>query len=236
MLVVIPAHNEAETINDVIVSLKRFIDGTEIVVVDDASSDDTAALARAAGASVLPLPIQLGAWGATQAGMRYALRNDHAAIVTMDGDGQHPANRVSALISALHEEKADVVIGACVGRGSPARRLAWWLFKRLTGLRVEDLTSGFRAYNRRAIEVLASPEATLLDYQDIGVLMLLRSAGLHISEIDVPMNTRRTGRSRIFHSWLAIGYYLAHTTTLCLAKWTPSQSANRHDTDPLRTK
>lgn len=224
MVIIIPAHNESEMIGEVIRSLREQRPRLEIIVVDDASTDGTAEFARAAGALVLPLSIQLGAWGATQAGMRHALHAGHRALVTMDADGQHPADQLDSLTTPLARGEADVVIGACPERGNAARRLAWRLFKWLTGLKIEDLTSGFRAYNHRAIELLASPQATLLQYQDIGVLMLLRSAGLNITETEVSMCRRKSGRSRIFHSWLAVTYYLAHTVVLCLAKWTPTSS------------
>jgi hypothetical protein len=114
--------------------------------------------------------------------------------------------------------EADVVIGACTERGSYARRFAWTYFRKLTGLRIEDLTSGFRAYNYAAMTVLASPEATLLDYQDVGVLLLLRHARLQIKEIPVPMRNRDHGGSRVFPSWFIVGKYMLQTSILCLAK------------------
>jgi glycosyltransferase involved in cell wall biosynthesis len=89
-VVLIPARNEATTIATVVRHVKTIID-RDIVVIDDASTDATASLARAAGATVLPLPLRLGAWGATQTGIRYALRTGYQIAVTMDADGQHDA-------------------------------------------------------------------------------------------------------------------------------------------------
>jgi hypothetical protein len=138
--------------------------------------------------------------------------------VTLDGDGQHPTDAVEALLVPVLHGQADVVIGQCVTRASSARRLAWRVFRTLTQLSVNDLTSGFRAYNSKALHKLARREATLLDFQDIGVLSLLREAGCRIMEVEVPMRQRAEGKSRVFYSWLAVAYYLAYTGLLGFSK------------------
>ena len=217
ILVVIPALNEAECIGSVI-GQARMRDATDVLVVDDGSTDDTAAIATIAGATVLRAPLWQGAWGAIQTGIRYAVRHNYSAVITMDADGQHEPAYLPELIAAGRD--ADVVIAACVSRGSRARQMAWTYFRFLTGLRFDDLTSGFRYYGPRACSLLASEEATLLDYQDIGVLLLLRRAGLRISEVSVLMNPRRSGASRIFFSWWTVGWYMAETSLLALARWT----------------
>ncbi|MCP4702065.1 MAG: glycosyltransferase family 2 protein [Gammaproteobacteria bacterium] len=216
-IVVIPARNEIDTVDVVIKEIKACFSG-DVLVVDDASTDGTARAARAAGAEVLSLMFSLGAWGAIQAGLRYALKNDYQAAITMDADGQHEAASLSALQAPIAAGEADVVIGAYPKRGSFARRVAWSMFRSLSGLALDDLTSGLRAYNHAAIKLLASPKATLLDYQDMGVLLLLKKANLHICEVPVAMNDRVSGHSRIFSSWLAVGKYMLYTCTLCAAK------------------
>ena len=192
--------------------------GYPVVVVDDASTDGTRAVAEAAGALVIPLVARMGAWGATQAGLRYARRKGFAHVITMDADGQHEAASIADLVEPVFEGRADVAIGTCTRRGSLLRRVAWVLMKRASGLRLEDLTSGFRLYDRRAIELLAGRPATLLEYQDVGVLILLQRHGLRIHEVEVPMAPRHSGISRIFHSWGAVSYYMAHTLLLSLTK------------------
>ena len=78
------------------------------------------------------------------------------------------------------------------------------------------------------MQVLASREASLLDYQDLGALLLIRRCGLHIAEVPVSMNLRSAGKSRIFHSWLSVAKYMAATTLLCLARWQlPGQRPDR---------
>ncbi len=217
-VVLIPARNEQSTVGAVVREVRDEL-GWDVVVVDDASTDRTAAEARAAGATVLPLALHLGSWGAIQAGIRYTLRHGYQWAITMDADGQHLAAAIGQLLPPLLSGRADVVIGACTQRGSRARRFAWRFFRGLSGLGVEDLTSGFRAYNRAAIAALASRDATLLIYQDIGVLILLRAVGLRIGEVAVPMRPRLAGHSRIFGSWFAVGSYLLHTGILCMSKW-----------------
>ena len=191
----------------------------DVLVVSDASDDDTAALARAAGAKVLELSCRLGAWGATQTGMRYARRHGYRLVLTMDADGQHHANELPALIAEQKRVRADVVIGTCSERLSAAKRLAWRYFHLLTGIGVQDFTSGLRVYDRRAVRVLASSQASLFDYQDLGVLMLLRRKGLSLHETPATMSPRRQGGSRVFSSWLMVTRYMLHTTVLCFAQF-----------------
>ena len=135
----------------------------------------------------------------------------------MDADGQHEVEEIPTLLQA--RQSADLVIGAFPERASALRQLAWRWFRELAGFDLRDLTSGFRLYNRAAMRVLATREATLLDYQDLGALIMVRRAGLHITEVPVTMNLRVAGQSRIFNSWLSVGRYMAATTLLCLARW-----------------
>jgi hypothetical protein len=216
-IVIIPAHNEAKDIAFVIGEIGKH-SNFPVVVVDDASTDDTISQARNAGAVVVPLALQIGAWGATQAGLRYALKNDFAYAITMDADGQHLAESLPALIKPIVDKEADVTIGACTTRGSTLRKIAWVLMKRVSGLRLEDLTSGFRVYDRRAIRRLAAWQATLLEYQDVGVLTMLNASGLRIKDVEVEMLPRRSGISRIFYSWTSVIYYMSYTLLLGLTK------------------
>ncbi|MFO7640397.1 MAG: glycosyltransferase family 2 protein [Candidatus Competibacteraceae bacterium] len=216
-LALIPAHNEAATVGIVVGQVRRLW-RCPVVVIDDCSTDATAQAARAAGAIVLPLTLQLGAWGAIQTGLRYALRHGYRVAVTLDADGQHEPASIGALLQPLRAAQADVVIGAFPERASRARRLAWRYFRLLTGLKLEDITSGFRAYNHAALATLAAPEASLLDYQDVGVLLILRRQGLRTVEVPVPMQTRSVGASRVFRSWWIVGAYMLQTSLLCLAR------------------
>jgi glycosyltransferase involved in cell wall biosynthesis len=216
LLVVIPALNEAACIGEVIEQIRAH-DGVDIIVIDDGSSDDTAAVALLSGASVIRAPLWQGSWGSIQTGIRHAMRQGYAGVITMDADGQHEPGYLPALIAAAKD--ADVVIAACPSRVGRLRHVAWTYFRFLTGLSFDDLTSGFRYYNAAAMRLLAREEATLLDYQDIGVLLLLRRANLRIAEVSVAMNPRKSGASRVFSSWWVVGRYMAETTLLSLARW-----------------
>ena len=200
-LIVVPARDEAATIGQVVKALVTA--GWEhVLVIDDHSSDGTGDLARRAGAIVARPVLPLGAWGGMQLGIRYALEHGFSWAITMDADGQHEVQEIPTLMAA--SSGADVVVGAHAARANRMRQLAWHWFRAIAGFELRDLTSGFRLYNRSAIEVLASNEATLLDYQDVGVLLLLRKAGLQMVEVPVSMNQRQAGKSRIFYSWFSV--------------------------------
>jgi glycosyltransferase involved in cell wall biosynthesis len=216
-VVLIPAHTEQSSVAAVVRKVRSAL-GCEVIVIDDASTDHTIREATAAGATILPLILQLGAWGATQCGLRYALRRGYQIAITMDADNQHDAAYLYMLSRPIAHDIADVVIGAYPERTSWLRRLACEYFRLLTGLRLKDITSGFRAYNQPAMEVLASPEASLLDYQDVGVLIILRKFGMRILEVSTPMTVRTDGHSRIFSSWFVVAKYMLQTTLLCLAR------------------
>lgn len=217
LAVLIPALNEEKNIREVIQGAKRAIP-CEIVVIDDASSDSTAMIARKEGANVLPLLLRLGAWGATRTGIRYADQHQFEIAVTMDADGQHQPESIAALIEPILLNQADVVIGSCTERGSVPRKLSWFFFRKITGLKVQDLTSGFRAYNADAMAAVMTSETALLDYQDIGVLLALDKAGFRILEVSVRMCPRSSGHSRVFSSWWDVFRYLVITLILCLSK------------------
>lgn len=216
-VILMPAFNEAGIIASVIEEIRQHCN-FHIIVIDDASTDDTIRCARAAGAEVLPLAAQLGAWGATQTGLRYAQKNGYDMAISMDADGQHEASALADLVAPVARGDADISIGACTERGSRLRKFAWVLMKRTSGLSIQDITSGYRVYNREAIRALAGRPATFLDYQDIGVLLFLESRGLTHVDIEVPMRSRSNGHSRVFHSWLMVVYYMCHTLLLGFSK------------------
>ena len=88
----------------------------------------------------------------------------------------------------------------------------------VSGIRLEDLTSGFRAYGPGALHDLASWRATYLDFQDVGVLSLLMGKDMRVVDVPVTMAERRNGHSRVFRTWLTVIYYMCHTLLLGLTK------------------
>ncbi len=229
-LVVMPARDEAASIGEVVREARAVL-GADVLVVNDASSDTTAMEAKNAGAHVLHLSQQLGAWGATQTGLRFALCQGYRHVLTMDADGQHHAASLPVLMRELETRGVDVMIGSYEARLSTAKRLAWAYFRLITGIPVRDFTSGLRAYGPRAVKILAQPDASLLDYQDIGVLMLLKLHGLSLAEIETPMSPRRNGISRVFSSWPTVARYMLASTVLCLARFDRSHGTQQQHRD-----
>ncbi|MDZ7839276.1 MAG: glycosyltransferase [Gammaproteobacteria bacterium] len=220
-MVIIPAKDESASVGDVVRDVRDRVD-CEVVVVDDASVDDTGSRAQAAGAKVLRMPFRVGAWGAVQAGMAYALAAGCQVALTMDADGQHPASAVKAVSAPVVSGETDLAIGVCPERASRARHVAWSVFRSMTGLNIQDVTSGMRAYNERAMRVLTSREAAMLSYQDVGVLLMLREAGLQATEVRIEMQDRLNGHSRVYDSWWTVARYLTETFVLSAGKWRPS--------------
>ena len=105
------------------------------------------------------------------------------------------------------------------------------LMRLTSGLKNGDLSSGYRALNRAAIELLASPAASQLGYQDVGALLMLDQAGLSLKEVDVDMSAHTKGKSRIFSSWGAITYQVAQTLILGLVKRRVRIAPQRDDTE-----
>lgn len=203
-LVIIPAYNEAETVADVIAAIHRLGPAYNVVVVDDGSTDATAAVAKRAGAEVIQLPFNLGIGGAMQTGYRYALRNDYDVAVQCDADGQHPVHQIPRLVSRVLSGSADLIVGsryvaASDYRPSFSRRVGKSLLSRLvdavTGDGITDTTSGFRAANRAVIAVFARVYPD--DYPEAEALVTLHKAGLKTAEVPVDMRPRQGGRSSI---------------------------------------
>src|SRR5919107_5926438 len=148
---IVPARNEEGAIGAVVREIRAFDPALEVVVVDDGSTDRTADVAAAAGAHVVRLPFNLGIGGAVQTGFRYALAHGFDLAVRLDGDGQHDAGQLPAVIEPVLAGEADIVVGSRFAardghyRGPFARRLGITLFaaivSRLVGQRVTDTTS-----------------------------------------------------------------------------------------------
>lgn len=220
-VVIIPALNESRTIATIVEKIKSLAQSlaiTEIVVVDDGSADDTGGVAAEAGASVVRLAVTLGAWGATQAGLRFASDAGYEYAVTLDADGQHRPEDIAPLLAPILSGNADVAIGSNIARGSRDRKLAWWLLRNLSAIRLSDITSGFRVYNAKAMQVLIGPRASYLHFQDVGVLLLLTAEDLAIAEVSVTMEIRKSGASKIYANWASVIRYMIVSCLLSISK------------------
>jgi glycosyltransferase involved in cell wall biosynthesis len=203
-IAVVPALNEEHTIDRVIRELQAFDPGLDIVVVDDGSADDTAAVARAGGARVLRLPFNLGIGGAVQTGFRFAFENGYDVAVRIDGDGQHDPAQLPLILEPLLRGDADIVVGsrfAAEGgyRSSRSRRVGIRILaavvSRIVGQRVTDTTSGFQALNRNAIALFARDYPH--DYPEVEAMVMVFKHRLRLLEVPVSMRERTSGRSSI---------------------------------------
>lgn len=199
-LVIVPALDECESIGAVVADARRFLDA-DVVVVDDGSGDDTAAIAAAAGATVLRHPFNLGVGAAIRTALRFAVAHGYGDVVQLDGDGQHPAEEACRLLAARRERDLDLVVGSRFAAGyevSRARRtMMRWLARvvsRRLGTSVSDTTSGFRAMGPRAIGLFAAEYPADYLSDTVEALLLAADANLRVGEIEVAMRQRQGGR------------------------------------------
>jgi glycosyltransferase involved in cell wall biosynthesis len=204
-LAVIPAYNESATVAGVVERVRACAPFFDVVVVNDGSTDDTAARARAAGADVLEMPFNLGIGGAVQAGFVYAKQNGYRYMTQVDGDGQHEPLEISTLLDAMAADPSlDVVCGsrflvpgeylAPISRRTGIHLFAF-LLSRIVGQPVTDPTSGFRLYNRRAIELFSGDYPH--DYPEVEAVLMLHHHRLRMREVPVRMFERGGGQSSI---------------------------------------
>jgi glycosyltransferase involved in cell wall biosynthesis len=203
-LAIVPACNEEASVAEVVFELRDVVPDLEVLVVDDGSTDATAACAEEAGARVLRLPVNLGIGGAVQAGFMYALERDFDVAVQVDGDGQHDARELARLMEPVLADRADLAIGTRFSgprayRAPLARRLGIGMFAALVSLRVRqrmtDTTSGFRAVNRRGIRLFAVDYPH--DYPEVEAVVTAARGKLRVCEVPVLMRPRLAGRSSI---------------------------------------
>jgi glycosyltransferase involved in cell wall biosynthesis len=205
IVAVVPALNEAAVIAKVVDEIRAADPRIDVVVVDDASTDDTAGSARSRGATVLRLPFNVGIGGAVQTGFKYAVEHGYRVAVRLDGDGQHDASEIPKLLAPLERGDANLVIGSrfaeAGGTYRPpfARRIGIRIFARLVSLlggqRVSDTTSGFVALDRLGIELFAREYPH--DYPEVEATLVALRSGLRLAHVQVEMRERETGASSI---------------------------------------
>lgn len=201
VLVVIPALNERSSIARVIADALAHLPEADVLVVDDHSGDDTAAVARAAGATVATLPFTLGVGGAMRTGYSYALRYGYDVAVQVDADGQHDTRHLPELVAAL--ATADVVIGARFAGGDPyavgrarrgVMRVLAGVLSVIVGSRLTDVTSGYRAVGARGVRVFAEHYPAEYLGDTLEALVIARRCGLVVRQVPVRMTAREHGR------------------------------------------
>lgn len=186
--VLIPGYNEAKTIGQIVSKARKII--SNIIVVDDGSTDNTSQIAKDAGAIVIRHEVNKGKGAALRTGFQYALEHDFQAVITMDSDGQHDVNDIPNFLNALYEKKADIVIGSRMKDIStmPAIRkitnkLTSFIGSLLMHQRVDDSQSGFRLITS---DVLRSITLETDRYEmESEILIKASRAGFRITSVPI---------------------------------------------------
>lgn len=222
-LIIIPAYNEAESLPNLIDNIENMLPDYDYVIINDGSWDGTKKIANEVNWNIVHLPINSGIGVAVQTGYKYALYNDYDIAIQIDGDGQHDISYLKDIIVPLEEDEADVVIGSrfieCQGfQSSGARRMGIkflssfiWL---CTGVKVKDVTSGFRAVNKRFIQIFAEDYSK--DYPEPEAIVTTKMYGGRIKEMPVIMKEREAGSSSIT-LWKSV-YYMIKVTLAIFIK------------------
>ncbi len=222
VLIVVPAYNEEASIRTAVAEIMLYPSILDVLVVDDGSTDDTPGRALSTGANVISLPFNLGIGGAVQTGFQFALKHGYDLVVQMDGDGQHDISFLDDLINPVLNNEVDMTIGSrfippYLGyQSSCIRRIGINFFPRLlsglTNSKVTDPTSGFRAYNRKMINVFARYYPH--DFPEPEAIVVARQYGARIREVPVTMRERQAGASSI--RYFKTLYYMVKVTLAIL--------------------
>ena len=207
VLIVVPAYNEEDNIEKVIrdfEDLKSRYKNVDMLVINDCSKDMTEPKLQKLGVDFISFPINLGIGGAVQSGYQYARKNHYDIVIQVDGDGQHDMSYVPQMVEILKSGQADIVIGSRFikkeGFQSSATRrmginLLSTLIKLCTGKKIYDVTSGYRAVNKKFIDIYAEyyPD----DYPEPEAIVAAVMNRGNIQEIPVVMRERENGVSSI---------------------------------------
>lgn len=218
VLVVIPAYNEQECIQEVVNGVRCHIPVADVLVVDDGSSDETSRCVLESGADLIRLPYNLGVGAALEVALRHAEELGYAYALRLDADGQHDPKDAIRLLSAVRRGEADVSIGSrflpLEGPGrhgrpqaTPVRALGIKVFSVLVSLLIRqpisDPTCGLRCFNRKAMRYLARHHPQ--DYPEVESMVVLHRAGFRLKELPVEIYPRLGGVSSI-STWKAVYY------------------------------
>lgn len=202
--VIIPAYNESGAIKKVVHAVQEHYPKANIVVINDASTDNTGAIAATLGITVLDLPINLGIGGAMQTGFKFAVKKGYDIAIQVDGDGQHDPAYIPTLLKPILENRADVVIGSRFLHKESYRssfmrllgiRFCSYLISLATNKYIHDSTSGFRAYNKEALRFAALHYPP--DFPEPESIVTFLRNEFRVKEVPVAMQQRHSGISSI---------------------------------------
>lgn len=225
IFILIPAHNEADNILQVIKDINEEFPKANYIVINDESNDNTLAILRENHIPYLNPPINLGIGGAVQLGYLYALKYDYDIAIQVDGDGQHDPKYIKQLIEPIEQGQADIVIGSRYiekkgFQSSVLRRLGKNFLSILIfvccGYKPTDPTSGFRAVNKKWIAHYAKNYPS--DYPEPEALVFAKVNGAKIKDVPVEMRERQGGKSSI-NLTRSIYYMIKVSLAILLCRW-----------------
>ena len=223
VLVVIPAYNEEENIQTVVNEVRKTNPMVDIVVINDGSKDETLEKAKLTKAKIIDLPNNLGIGGAVQTGMLYASKSDYDIAIQLDADGQHDPQYIEQMVQKI-EEGYDMVIGSRFVQKTGYKQTLFrmlginitsLLIKQITGVKIHDTTSGFRAVNKEVIKEFAKHYPYDYPEPETNMKMILKKK--KILEMPVEMRKRIAGKSFITPV-KSVKYMVKVTLSLLMAK------------------
>ncbi len=225
ILVIIPAFNESDNIETVISNIENCGFDVDYLVVNDCSTDNTREILEKCHANYLNLPVNLGIGGAVQSGYLYADMYDYDIAIQIDGDGQHDPKYIKELIQPILDGKADMTVGSRFidkegFQSSKLRRAGInflsGLIKLMCGKKVYDVTSGFRATNKKLTHLFAKDYAQ--DYPEPEAIVTSVMRGATVEEVPVIMHERLGGESSI-KSFKSIYYMIKVSISIILKRF-----------------
>ena len=213
-IAIVPAYNEAGSVAQVIAEINAFDAGFDVVVVDDGSADRTSEVAAEHGARVLTLPFNLGIGGSVQTAFRFARENGYELAIRLDGDGQHDAGQLHALIAPVLDGTADIAVGSrFMSEGGYRQSAHRHIGNRIlagaaslvTRQKITDPSSGFQALNRRTISLFADDYPH--EFPEVEATVLV--AKHHYTRVEVPAAMRERLAGQSSHGVLKSTYFLA---------------------------
>ncbi|MGG1606580.1 glycosyltransferase family 2 protein [Bacillus wiedmannii] len=231
-LIIIPAYNESTNLIHVVEDIEKNAPDFDYVIINDCSKDDTEQICKDNNFNYVSLPINLGIGGGMQTGYKYAQRQGYDVAVQFDGDGQHDAAYLGALLQEMEETGADMVIGSRFinkegFQSSFTRRLGIRFFEKLirivSGKRITDATSGFRMVNNKIINEFC--EYYPKDYPEPESIVAVLRNNYQVKEVPVLMRERMGATSSIVN-YKAIYYMIKVTLAISIDRLKPKRKEN----------
>lgn len=219
-LIIIPAYNEEENIEKVVNKVKSY--GYDYLVINDASNDSTAEILRKNNFSHLDLSINVGLAGVTRIGFIYARDNDYDCVINIDGDGQHPIDKVDSLVKEINNGYDYAIGSRFVDKAKPlstrmiGSRILCFLIKIKTGVQISDPTSGMRALGKKVINDFAD---NMNYYAEPDALCHILKKKYRVKEVQVDMLERQGGVSYFVNPLKSIKYMLAEILSIIFVQW-----------------